>query len=304
MDFLQPIQYLLDPWMLLASSAYYLPPTILRLAKAGKWSTLFSWNRFQSAWFATFWRWAGPQIGSNAKQIVLPLLQGRTRHGRVLEQGEEKASPPISGTVIEIGSGIGVWVPVFAELIKAAKADNGTDDSETTTHNRKASANASTTGVVTKIYGVEPNTSVHEDLHNRVVDAGLEDVYEILPMGIEDLDASGKAAKGSIDCIVCVLCLCGIPEPQKNIRALYEYLKPGGRLYVYEHVRCSGNRMIILYQRFLNLLWPSMLGGCELRRETGLYLREAGPWSNVDLAQPVAEPWCHVVPHVLGILTK
>jgi hypothetical protein len=35
-----------------------------------------------------------------------------------------------------------------------------------------------------------------------------------------------------------VMCLCSIPEPRRNMAQLYGYLKPGGRWYVYEHVKC------------------------------------------------------------------
>lgn len=33
-------------------------------------------------------------------------------------------------------------------------------------------------------------------------------------------------------------------------------------------------------------------------------LREAGPWTKIDLEQPKGEPWYHPLPHILGVLTK
>lgn len=78
-------------------------------------------------------------------------------------------------------------------------------------------------------------------------------MYEIVPVGIESIaDPSkwdGKIEDGSVDCIVSVLCLCGIPEPEKNIKALYKSLKKGGRWYVYEHVKLKNNVWLGLYQR-------------------------------------------------------
>ena len=59
-----------------------------------------------------------------------------------------------------------------------------------------------------------------------------------MPLGIEDLAASGTVALQSVDCVVTVMCLCSIPEPRHNMAQLYGYLKPGGRWYVYEHVKC------------------------------------------------------------------
>ncbi len=59
-----------------------------------------------------------------------------------------------------------------------------------------------------------------------------------MPLGIEDLAASGAVALQSVDCVVTIMCLCSIPEPRHNMAQLYGYLKPGGRWYVYEHVKC------------------------------------------------------------------
>ena len=47
-----------------------------------------------------------------------------------------------------------------------------------------------------------------------------------------------------------------------------------------------------------------MIGGCELQRETEKWLREAGPWSDIDLEHPDEEPWFSTLPHVIGVLTK
>lgn len=55
---------------------------------------------------------------------------------------------------------------------------------------------------------------------------------------------------------------------------------------------------------FLNLFWPTLIGGCEMRRRTTDTLRAAGPWSKVDLERCTDEPWCHALPHILGVLTK
>jgi len=94
---------------------------------------------------------------------------------------------------------------------------------------------------IEKVYGVEPGLESHPGLRRRAKEAGLEGVYEILPVGIEDIskvsvDGASFVEKGSVDCIVSLLCLCSIPEPEKNIKELYGYLKEGGRWYVFEHV--------------------------------------------------------------------
>jgi len=130
--------------------------------------------------------------------------------------------PPIHGTLLELGPGSGMWVSLFSAT----------------------SQRENRLGPIAKIYGVEPNTDVHPLLKTQVREAGLDKPsggqthYEIVPVGVESLAESGKVKPNSVDCIVTIMCLCSIPEPRKNMALLYNYLKPGGRWYVYEHVKC------------------------------------------------------------------
>ncbi|KAH8911697.1 hypothetical protein BR93DRAFT_921676 [Coniochaeta sp. PMI_546] len=147
---------------------------------------------------------------------------------------------------------------------------------------------------------------MHPQLQASITKAGLDDVYEIVPVGIESLASSGKVQKGSVDAIVSILCLCSIPDPEHNIKELYSYLKPGGRWYVFEHVKCSAKHGLgmRLYQVLVNLFWPHCLGGCQLGRDTEASLRRAGKWTSVDLVFTEGDEWCTVCPHIFGTLTK
>ncbi|CAK7274756.1 hypothetical protein SEPCBS57363_006324 [Sporothrix epigloea] len=246
----------------------------------------------------------GPQVRKAVEPVVVPLLKGRVSHGRLLADDEEleTAPLPVSGSVIEVGAGSGMWVSLFKEIGFETASIASSDTSSNVRHRKpEASVIASTSGGITKIYGVEPNESNHTALSRRVIEAGMEDVYEIVPLGIEDV---GAANIPKVDCIVTVLCLCSIPSPQENIRALYGFLKPGGRMYVFEHVCNRKHWSIYMYQKFINLFWPYMVGGCELQRDTGRYLREAAPWSSIDLSPLANELWFQAVPHVVGVLTK
>ncbi|KAK3377709.1 S-adenosyl-L-methionine-dependent methyltransferase [Podospora didyma] len=278
---------LIFPWRFMLASSYYLPGTILSLVSSGKLSTLFSWFGFQAVWFSRFWGWAGPQVRSSAEIKVVPLLEGRVSAGDVLPSGSTHQG--VGGTVLEIGPGSGMWVSIFSDKYLGLSATKSGSRSK-----------------VTRVYGVEPNAGVHAGLRAQIAAAGLEDMYEIVPVGIEDLERSGRVERESVDCIVSVLCLCSIPNPQHNITELYSYLKPGGRWFVYEHVKCAHwqGRGIAAYQALMNYIWPHFIGGCELRRDTGKWLREAGPWSVVDLTEPIGQPWFIPLPHVIGVLTK
>ena len=68
---------------------------------------------------------------------------------------------------------------------------------------------------------------------------GLQDIYTIVPCGIEDTDQlrSYGITEGSIDTVLSVQVLCGVPQPREMIKRLYALLKPGGKMVVYEHVR-------------------------------------------------------------------
>lgn len=54
----------------------------------------------------------------------------------------------------------------------------------------------------------------------------------------------------------------------------------------------------------INLVWPHFLGGCSLTKDTEKMLKQAGPWSKVNLAQPETEPTYAVLPHIKGVLVK
>lgn len=224
------LTYLIRPWLIMAASLVFVAPTVAKLILAGDFKTLTSWSAFKEAWFGNFWVYMGPQAKEGAEPMVHPLLEGRVRSGKVTEQ---VSGSPLQGVVLEIGAGSGMWMDAFDTVVRIAK-----------THSRPGP---------TKIYGVEPNVVSAAALRRRVGELGLEGTYEVVPVGIEDLKNEsawgGRIEPGSVDCIVTVQCLCSIPEPEKNVRLLYDYLKEGGRWYVYEHVKAEPGFVIPFFQR-------------------------------------------------------
>ncbi|KAK4224735.1 S-adenosyl-L-methionine-dependent methyltransferase [Podospora fimiseda] len=259
---------LIFPLKFIFLSLTYLPRALL-LTFPSSLSTL------QSAWFSLFWSHVGPLVRESASPSVIPLLSGLITRGSLKPT---PVHPAISGTVLELGPGSGQWTSTLSRF----------------------SSN------ITKILGVEPNTGIHPLLRSQIKKNNLEDKYTIVPCGVEDLASSGKVEKESVDSIMTVLCLCSIPEPQKNIKELYTYLKPGGRWYVYEHVKQGPEapRWLAIYQSVLNLIWPHFIGGCEMCRDTPKWLKEAGPWGDIDLSRPEKSVWYETMPNVIGVLTK
>ncbi|KPM35051.1 hypothetical protein AK830_g11523 [Neonectria ditissima] len=287
---------LVGPWLFMRISLRFWPGTVAQLISSADYRTLLSPSAFGEAWFANFWAFVGPQVKINAEKRVVPLLEGRVHDGQVRD---EVVGKPIEGVVLEIGAGTGMWVDVFAKVGKSIATEDGSED----VRRRKGAAG------LKRVYGIEPNPQSAATLRRRVQELGMEDLYEVVPVGIEDLNDptawAGRIDPGSVDCIVTILCLCSIPEPEKNIRLLYDCLKKGGRWYAYEHVQVErGGFFVWLYQRFINLAWSNVMGSCRICRATGKTLREAGPWEKIDLAQPSDEPAYQMVPHVLGTLTK
>jgi SAM-dependent methyltransferase len=295
---------IIDPWIFLGLSVSHIPATIGRLLRSRDYTTLLSPSSFQSAWFGTFWATVGPRIREGNWDRILALLDGRVRHGTISDS--QRVGVPASGTVIEVGAGSGMWVGLFAEPSLRGRGSENEDGSDSTPLLRQRKGEEQKGGV-TKVYGVEPNPDMHPLLRESIANAGLDDgTYEIVPVGIESLASEGRVPRESVDCIVSILCLCSIPDPERNIRELYSYLKPGGRWYVMEHVRTFPEQGWAMgaYQAVVNVFWWLCLGGCELRRDTGRSLREAGPWSEVDLVFREKDDWCSVCPHIFGTLTK
>ncbi|KFA60443.1 hypothetical protein S40285_08267 [Stachybotrys chlorohalonatus IBT 40285] len=224
---------LFSPWEFMGVSLSYLPGTIRRLVQNGDFQTITSWPRLQDAWFSAFWAWAGPRIREGNADKIVALFDGRVTGATVTTAS---VHTPLNGTVLDIGPGLGFWVDVYARINK-----------ERVESNEEGGLN---------IYGIEPNVELHGALRQNIDRVGLGDKYHVVPAGIQSLVNVDKQnstfapiEKGSVDCIVTLLCLCSIPEPDKNIAELYQYLKKGGRWYLYEHVEVQGNWMMSLYQR-------------------------------------------------------
>jgi SAM-dependent methyltransferase len=216
---------------------------------------IFSSRR--SAWFGEFWAWAGPLVREGGEANVVPLLEGRVQGGCILEEPPRQGAG-VGGTVIEIGPGSGQWVSLFSDryLVSPPAKDSTSTGTDKVQGEVRSRGEVAGRRKVTRVFGIEPNAGVHGLLKEKIAAAGLQDVYEIVPVGIEALESARRVEKESVDCIVSILCLCSIPSPQRNMKELYGYLKPGGRWFVYEHVKCSakGGRLMGYYQG-MSMFW-------------------------------------------------
>ena len=69
---------------------------------------------------------------------------------------------------------------------------------------------------------MEPNADYHVGLRRRIKEEGLEDVYVIIPVGVEGL-GSKWVQRGEVDSIITVgfLAIC-ISGPQDNYNPTFE----------------------------------------------------------------------------------
>ncbi|KIW85841.1 hypothetical protein Z517_01233 [Fonsecaea pedrosoi CBS 271.37] len=174
------------------------------------------------------------------------------------------------------------------------------------------------------IYGAEPGVSMHAALKKRAAEAGLGDKYHVLncEAKLESLvpalakagvlDTRAGQENTPFDEIVCIRVLCGVPNLDAVTEGLYSVLKPGGRMVVCEHVVNSGDGAKggtavgrALQNFYMSIGWSSLMGGCELTRDTLASLHRAarrdGGWDKVQVE--LCDPYS-TIPHIVGTLVK
>ncbi len=96
------------------------------------------------------------------------------------------------------------------------------------------------------------------------------------PINIAIADAERLAWPAqSFDAVVGTLVFCSIPDPARALAEVRRVLRPGGRLYLVEHVR-SHHAWLGQVQDWLAPAWRWSMGGCNLNRDTEATVRAAG----------------------------
>jgi ubiquinone/menaquinone biosynthesis C-methylase UbiE len=80
---------------------------------------------------------------------------------------------------------------------------------------------------------------------------------------------------GAFDAVVGTLVFCSIPGPEQALAEARRVLRPGGRLFLIEHVR-SHHAWLGGLQDALAPAWEWVTGGCHLNRDTEAAVRAAG----------------------------
>ncbi len=122
----------------------------------------------------------------------------------------------------------------------------------------------------TSLIAVEPNLAMHDGLRRRAAERGVG--LEILTTGAESIPLPDE----SVDEVICSLVLCTVEDQRRVLGEVLRILRPGGRFRFVEHVaapRWSPRRWL---QHALRAPWSWVYEGCDLCRDTGRAIEDAG----------------------------
>jgi len=150
-----------------------------------------------------------------------------------------KVVPQASGTVLEIGIGTGLNLPLY-------------DPDK-----------------VEKVIGVDPSERSWRLAGKRAADVGFEVEFVGLPGEQLPLDDD------CVDTVLVTYSLCTIPDPVTALEGMARVLKPGGKLVFCEH-GMAPDANVGRWQDRLNPFWMKFAGGCNLNRNIPTLVSEGG----------------------------
>lgn len=122
---------------------------------------------------------------------------------------------------------------------------------------------------VTEVVAVEPEPYLRE----AALQAAASHPAVRVVAGTADALPAGE---GSFDAVVSTLVLCSVPDQDAALAALYRALRPGGRLFVWEHVRAEDAVLSRVQDALDATVWPRLMGGCHTGRDTAAAIERAG----------------------------
>jgi len=126
-----------------------------------------------------------------------------------------------------------------------------------------------------------------------------------VPVRVADgMAAELPAADGEFDAVVISGVLCSVADVPAALAEFGRVLRPGGQLRFYEHVR-SRDPVFARFQQAADLVWPRLMGGCHVRRQTRAAI---GRVFTIETCRgfrfPRSAVLSPVAPRILGVARK
>lgn len=122
---------------------------------------------------------------------------------------------------------------------------------------------------VERVEAVEPDATMLTYARDRAARARV-------PITLTQAPAEALPfADGTFDSAVVTMVFCSVVDPQQGLRELVRVLKPGGRLFMAEHVRAA-NGALVAVQSAMVPLTTRFTGNCHWNRDTESAVRQAG----------------------------
>lgn len=171
-------------------------------------------------------------------KYILPRLINLAMRNKVAMAERRKFVPLASGTVLEVGVGSGINIPLYGRDVETLLA-------------------------------VDPSLEIWRLALRRVSRA---------PFPVEFLQCSAEQIPledTTVDTVVTTWTLCTIHDPVAALSEMKRVLKPEGQVIFVEHGRAPDAR-VLAWQNRLNPLWNRIGGGCNLNRKIDDLILEAG----------------------------
>ena len=172
------------------------------------------------------------------QRYVLPRLINLSMQNRAVRAERARFVPLASGTVLEVGLGSGLNLPLYSPAVE-------------------------------RLYGLDPSLELQKMARRRARDARFP---------IEFIAGSGERIPmedETVDAVVTTWTLCSIPDPVTALTEMKRVLNPGGRLIFIEHGR-SPDARVVSWQDRLTPVWRRLAGGCHLNRKIDALILAAG----------------------------
>ncbi len=189
---------------------------------------------------------------------VVPRIVDRALSGKDIRRYRERAVAGLHGTVLEIGFGSGLNVPVYPPEVETVLA-------------------------------VDPSGLGRQLAAGRVAAS---------PVRVEFIGLDGEEIPlddASVDAALSTFTLCTIPDAARALGEVRRILKPGGRFHFLEH-GLSPDADVARWQHRCNGLEQRVAGGCNIDRPMDALVRDAG-FELADLhneymrGPKMARPW-------------